>query len=303
MSSPAATPGLERSLLGPVLRPTRFALGRLHRSRWGRQLATALVFAGGLVAGAGGTALLPALAHSTAGLDEAHAPGSSAYGLPVGLRGPLPPAPPAKQLRAPSAPPLEVLVPKIDVRSELVGLRLNIDGTVQVPDSYGVAGWYRDGPAPGDPGPALILGHVDSTTGPGIFFRLHELRTGDAVLVRRADGTTVRFLVDRLATYPKAGFPAAKVYAATARPELRLVTCTGDFAHGHYLDNLVVFAHQAIAAPTPRPAVKKPAVKKPAVRKAVVTPVRKPMPAAAHHPVGKPVIKPLPRFTVREPRR
>ena len=281
MSSPTAPPGLARSFLGPVPRSARSALARLHRNRWGRQLATALVFAGGLVAGAGGTALLPALAHPTARLEEASPPGSSAYGLPVGLRGPVPPAPPVRQLRAPSAPPLEVLVPKIGVRSNLVGLRLNIDGTVQVPASYGVAGWYRDGPAPGDPGPAVILGHVDSTTGPGVFFRLHELRRGDAVLVRRADGTTARFLVDRLAEYPKDRFPAAKVYAATARPELRLITCTGDFAHGHYLDNLVVYAHQAIAAPTARPAVKKPVAKRPVAKRPVAKPVRKPVPKPA----------------------
>lgn len=266
---------------------------RLHRSSWGRQLATALVFAGGVVAGAGGTALLPTLAHSTARLEEARPPGSSAYGLPVGISGPLPPLPAVKQERAPSAPPLEVLVPKIGVRSELVGLRLNVDGTVQVPASYGTAGWFRDGPAPGDPGAALILGHVDSTRGPGIFFRLHELRKGDTVLVRRADGTTGRFLVDRLAEYPKARFPAARVYAGTARAELRLITCSGDFARGHYLDNLVVFAHQATAAPTTRPAVKRPVAK----------PVRKPVPAVAHHPVPKPAMRPLPRFTVREPRR
>jgi hypothetical protein len=276
MSSPTAPPSLGRAFLGRVLRSASSALARLHRSRWGRrQLATALVFAGGLVAGAGGTTLLPALAHPTARLEEARTPGSSAYGLPVGLPGPLPPTRPVKQVRAPSAPPLEVLVPRIGLRSKLVGLRLNLDGTVQVPDSYGVAGWYRDGPAPGDPGAALILGHVDSKSGPGIFFRLRELRKGDAVLVRRADGTTVRFIVDRLATYPKSRFPTAKVYAQTGPPELRLITCTGAFSKGHYLDNLVLFARQLVPAPAQRPVAKK-AAAKPVARKPVPKPVPKP---------------------------
>lgn len=275
MSSLPAPPGLARSLLGPVPRSARSTLARLHR-RWGRQLAAALVFAGGLVAGASGTALLPALAHSTTRLEEAGTPGSSAYGLPVGLPGPPPPVRSVKQLRAPSPPPLEVLVPRIGVRSKLVGLRLNLDGTVQVPDSYGVAGWYRDGPAPGDPGAALILGHVDSKSGPAIFFRLRELRKGDAVLVLRADGTTARFIVDRLAAYPKARFPAAKVYAQAGPPELRLITCTGAFSKGHYVDNLVVFARQLVPAPAQRPVAKKPVGKQATAKPVARKPVPKP---------------------------
>lgn len=270
--------------------PAFLAIRRLHRGRGRRQLATALVFAGGAVTGAGGTALLPTGAHPPARLAAGGA-SSSAYGLPVapaGLPGPVRPAPAVSTARVPSAPPLEVVLPKIGVRSRLVGLRLNLDGTVQVPDNYGVAGWYRDGPAPGDPGAALILGHVDSTTGPGIFFRLHELRKGDSVLVRRADGTTVGFVVDRVAEYPKARFPAAQVYAGTARPELRLITCTGDFANGHYLDNLVVFARQVVAAPAKKPAPKPAAKPKPAKRPAV-------------KPAAKPATKPAAKFAVHRP--
>lgn len=319
MTIPAVPTRRSRAQVGgaaPGLRPARPALRRLGRPRWRRQLATALVFAGGVVAGAGGTALLPASAHS-AGRPVGDRTGSSTYGLPiapVGLAGPKPGAPAVAQTRAPSAPPLEVVVPAIGVRSRLLGLRLNLDGTVQVPDDYGVAGWYRDGPAPGDPGAALILGHVDSTSGPGIFFRLHELRKGDPVLVRRADGTTARFVVERSATFPKSRFPAAKVYAATARPELRLVTCSGDFAAGHYLDNLVVFARLAVPAPATRPIAKRPVARTPVgkpvgppVRKPVAEPVgrpvAKPAPAAARLPVRAPVSTPLARFTVREPRR
>ena len=146
------------------------------------------------------------------------------------------------------SPPVEVAVPAIAVRSRLVGLRLNADGTLQVPADYGLAGWYSDGPAPGDTGPpAVIVGHVDSKAGPGIFYRLPELHTGDAVLVRRADGFDVRFRVYRTADYPKASFPADKVYAVTKQPELRLITCTGTFdkASGHYTSNRVVYARIA----------------------------------------------------------
>ncbi len=158
-------------------------------------------------------------------------------------------APPAPEVRAPMArgqqPPVEVAVPVIAVRSRLVGLRLNSDGTLQVPESYGVAGWYSQGPAPGATGaPAIIVGHVDSTRGPGIFFKLRQLRPGDDVLIRRADGTTLRFVVYRTAQYNKASFPTRDVYAGHPTPQVRLITCTGVFdrSSGHYLSNFVVYA-------------------------------------------------------------
>lgn len=144
-------------------------------------------------------------------------------------------------------PPVEVAVPAIAVRSGLVGLRLNTDGTLQVPSDYARAGWYSQGPAPGDAGqPAVIVGHVDSTNGPAIFFRLRQLQTGDAVLIRRADGSSVRFVVYRTKQYPKTDFPANQVYAPTPDAEIRLITCTGTFnrAAGSYLDNFVVYAKQ-----------------------------------------------------------
>ncbi len=161
-----------------------------------------------------------------------------------------------------AAPPVELAIPAIGVRSLLVGLRLNTDGTLQVPASYTQAGWYRDGPAPGDSGPpAIILGHVDSKTAPGIFLRLRALRAGDTVLIRRADGTSVKFTVDRLVSYPKHRFPARTVYAPARIPQLRLITCTGifDSRSGHYLDNLVVYAQESFPRPVPAPRSLRPA--------------------------------------------
>lgn len=162
-------------------------------------------------------------------------------------------APPVPEAKAPSArgqqPPVEIAMPAITVRSRLVGLRLNLDGTLQVPDSYALAGWYSQGPAPGANGPpAIIVGHVDSTRGPGIFFKLRQLRPGDDVFVRRADGVALRFVVYRTAQYNKATFPARDVYAGRPKPEVRLITCTGVFdrASGHYLSNFVVYAAEQI---------------------------------------------------------
>jgi sortase (surface protein transpeptidase) len=121
------------------------------------------------------------------------------------------------------------------------------DQSIEVPRQPSSAGWWAGGPRPGQVGPAVILGHVDSKTGPAVFFRLGELEAGDEVLVERADGTTARFLVTTLDRYHKAEFPSELVYYPTVEPELRLVTCGGPFdpSTGHYRDNLVVFAAQA----------------------------------------------------------
>jgi hypothetical protein len=91
----------------------------------------------------------------------------------------------------------------------------------------------------------VLLGHVDSAAdGPAVFFRLGALRPGDPVSVRRADGTTVVFAVDRVAAYPKPAFPTRAVYGAVDHPGLRLVTCGGSFDHarGSYRGTVVVYA-------------------------------------------------------------
>jgi sortase (surface protein transpeptidase) len=140
-----------------------------------------------------------------------------------------------------------VEIPRIGVVSSLDRLGRASDGTVQEPARWAVAGWYAPGTRPGDPGSAVILGHVDSKGGPAVFFRLRELRQGDAVTIRRADGSLVRFVVQRTEQYPKARFPTDAVYYPTLTPALRLVTCGGDFdaTIGRYRSNLIVFATMA----------------------------------------------------------
>jgi hypothetical protein len=140
--------------------------------------------------------------------------------------------------------PLAVRIPAIGVTSTLVPLRLDRAGALQPPADFGRAGWYVGGPAPGEQGPAVIAGHVDSRAGPAIFFRLRELRPGDAVLVNRSDGRTARFRVVEVQRYPKNAFPAARVYMPTPDAALRLITCGGsfDYSRRSYRDNIVVYA-------------------------------------------------------------
>ena len=144
--------------------------------------------------------------------------------------------------------PVRIEIPSIGVASPLDRLGRAADRTVEVPDRWERAGWYAEGTRPGDPGSAVILGHVDSKRdGPAVFFRLRDLRRGDEIKVVLADGSTVRFAVDRTEQYPKDRFPTDDVYYPTLTPALRLVTCGGEFdpANGHYKSNIIVFATMA----------------------------------------------------------
>jgi hypothetical protein len=152
-----------------------------------------------------------------------------------------------------AAPPVVLGIPRLGLTSRLVGLRKQRNGQLQVPADPQRAGWYSEGSAPGDPGPAVIVGHVDSYRGPGVFARLATLRKGDLVRVRRADGSPVTFEVRLVRTYSKRSFPTELVYVGDGRPSLRLITCGGAFDRrtGHYLSNTVVFAAEQKPKATP----------------------------------------------------
>ena len=176
--------------------------------------------------------------------DALPGPGSSA---PADEPPTAPPSGEAPEPPAPSAAPVSLAVPAIDVESDLMTLGLNPDGTVEVPplERDDKAGWYEPGPAPGDVGPAIVLGHVDSQRwGPGVFFDLGALEQGDEISVDRADGSVVVFAVDRVEVHPKDDFPTIAVYGNTDGPELRLITCGGAFdpVARSYEDNVIVFA-------------------------------------------------------------
>jgi sortase (surface protein transpeptidase) len=144
---------------------------------------------------------------------------------------------------AADARPERLRIASIGVDTPLEDLTLNLDGTLRAPTDYQRAGWYTQGTLPGDVGPAVIAGHVDSKTGPAVFFRLTDRRKGDIVEVTRA-GAPVKFKVLAVKKYPKAQFPTDEVYGPTPNAQLRLITCGGDFdrAARSYRDNVVVYA-------------------------------------------------------------
>jgi Sortase domain len=146
---------------------------------------------------------------------------------------------------APRAP-TRLVVPAAGVRSSIVRLGLNLDGTLEVPTDFSVAGWYALGPKPGQRGAAVIVGHLDSKTGPGVFYRLGEVALGNLIWVVSPNRAAIGFRVYAVREYAKTAFPTSLVYGQTAKPELRLITCGGAFDDetGHYLDNVVVFARE-----------------------------------------------------------
>jgi sortase (surface protein transpeptidase) len=143
--------------------------------------------------------------------------------------------------------PVKIQIPRIGVNAPVMKLGRDADGTVQVPPlaEHNLAGWYRNGPSPGQRGPAVILGHVDSTAGVSVFYYLKNLHAGDTVDVTLADGTVAAFTIDGLQKVAKDAFPTASVYGKAGYPSLRLITCGGPFdqATGHYRDNIIVYAH------------------------------------------------------------
>ena len=208
-----------------------------------RRLALGLL-AAALVVGLGGCARARATVEPT--VKPTPAPASTTA-VPEGTTGATLPI--RSYVRVPPSAPLRVRIPRIGVSSPLVELGLAADGSMQVPAGadYDKAGWFTEGPEPGQLGPAVIAGHVDSKAGPSVFFRLRDVHAGDHVLVDREDGRTLRFVVESSHQYPKAELPTNDVFGPLPWPALRLITCGGAFDRSSrsYTDNIVVTARLA----------------------------------------------------------
>jgi LPXTG-site transpeptidase (sortase) family protein len=206
-----------------------------------RRPAAALALAAGLVVIAGGVAGLLLTRHP-APVMRPVAAGVAALPAPTG---PIV-APPQSAAPKPVAAPVSLTIPLIGVKTNLMTLGLGADGELQVPplSMASVAGWYTGSPRPGSIGSAIIVGHIDTTKGPAVFYRLNKLTRGDKIYVKRADGTLAEFRVTSVQSYPKDDFPTQEVYGPVPDAELRLITCGGayDFATHHYVRNTVVYA-------------------------------------------------------------
>ncbi|MGV9621702.1 class F sortase [Streptomyces tendae] len=158
-----------------------------------------------------------------------------------------PPATGAAGSALPRSKPVRLLIPEISVDAPFTDLAIDDKGQLQPPPAAdtNLVGWYAKGVSPGEKGTSIIAGHVDTKTSPAVFARLDQLDKGDKFRVERADGREATFVVDDLETFAKDEFPSDRVYGDADRPEVRLITCAGDYDRKakDYTDNLVVFAH------------------------------------------------------------
>ncbi|MFE7213538.1 class F sortase [Streptomyces sp. NPDC001698] len=149
----------------------------------------------------------------------------------------------------PRSAPTRISIPDIGVDAPFTKLSVNASGQLNPPpaENTNLVGWFKGGPSPGERGASVVVGHLDTKTGPAVFAELGSLEPGAVVNITRADGTVARFKVDSIDAFSKAHFPDDRVYADTVTPQLRLITCGGKFdrAKGGYQENVVVFAHLA----------------------------------------------------------
>lgn len=144
--------------------------------------------------------------------------------------------------------PVALRIPRLDTEASFEEpLGVKEDGAIEVPEAFDTVGWYKHGPTPGELGPAVVLGHIDSLEGPAVFYQLGQLEPGDRIFIEREDGTTAEFIVDGLKRYAREEFPTEAVYGDLAYPGLRLITCSGTYDQGEqvYSHNLVVYAQLA----------------------------------------------------------
>jgi hypothetical protein len=210
-----------------------------HAKSASRRTANLTALAGLVLAGFGGAGFMMAVAGGGA---VYRAGPITRLGMPSGRAAAL--LKPGADQRVPR--PIAVIIPAIGVRARVIRLGLTGGRILAVPASASVAGWYTGSPRPGAIGSAVIVGHVDSKSGPGVFFRLRSLRPRDRIYIRRSDGTLAIFAVTAVREYPKMHFPAELVYGPVPVAALRLITCGGffDAAIGHYLSNVIAFAVQ-----------------------------------------------------------
>jgi hypothetical protein len=208
-----------------------------HRVPTRGRLALVLLLCGLLVSAVGACGLAVAARTGHPGLAVGR---PTIVPVPRGRRAPVPVASAGHR----AAVPTDLTIPSIGVHTRLIRLGLTHSGAMQVPSSTSVAGWFTGSPRPGGIGSSVIVGHIDSVHGPGVFFRLRLLHQGNRVYVRQATGRLAVFRVTSVHMYLKSRFPTKVVFGPTPDAELRLITCGGAFdpATGHYLSNVVVYA-------------------------------------------------------------
>lgn len=150
-----------------------------------------------------------------------------------------------EKIITPTAEPASLHIPSLNVSAPFIKLALNRDRTIEVPKTEHKVGWFIYGAKPGDTGPAVVVGHLDSPKGPAVFQNLKNIKVGEEIKITRQDNSTVTYKVDAIEKYSQDNFPTEKVYGSIDFAGIRVITCSGyfDTKKGHYSENLIVFGH------------------------------------------------------------
>jgi sortase (surface protein transpeptidase) len=158
-------------------------------------------------------------------------------------------APPVKEAAAvkplPRSEPTHISVPSVGIDASVTSVGQDAEGSIEMPSLFDwTTGWYKYSPTPGQVGPAIIVGHVDTYKGISVFWKLRDIKQGDIIDIARADGKTVKFRVSGLKQFDQSNFPTKEVYGNLKYPGLRLITCGGAFNQQteSYTQNTVVYA-------------------------------------------------------------
>jgi LPXTG-site transpeptidase (sortase) family protein len=144
----------------------------------------------------------------------------------------------------PITEPARLVIPALGVDDQIVPVGMKDSVAMEIPP-LGLVGWYKLGAVPGGSGPSVLVSHVSWGGKKGVFYKLKDLKVGDQFTVCDASGDSALFQVDAAETILKADLPTEKIWNKTDAAVIRLITCGGkyDAKSGHYLSNVIVYAH------------------------------------------------------------
>lgn len=143
--------------------------------------------------------------------------------------------------------PVRLIIPSLEIDAPIEAVEQDEQSVMAAPSSVEKVAWYNLGPRPGEPGNAVMAGHLDDVKGrPAVFWRLDELAAGDEIIVRYADKSEIRFEVLEVETYEADAAPLARIFGVDFNRDLNLITCDGNWNAQSklYERRLVVYARR-----------------------------------------------------------
>jgi len=136
-------------------------------------------------------------------------------------------------------------IPRIGVNAPVVAIESNADRVLVPPRNPGLAGWWSDGAAPGEPrGSVVVVGHTVRAGG-GVFDQMGTLHGGDTIEVEGSHAT-LTYRVQSVAVLSKDDLArdAEQIFTQTGPGRLVVITCA-DWDGSSWRSNIVTIATPA----------------------------------------------------------